>query len=363
MPNESGSAEGRVEWLDSLRALAALWVVAHHAASPAAFARLGPLGVQFGRFLAHGTLAVTAFIALSGFSLGLGAKRRDWSLRAGYGEFLRARAIRILPPYLLAIVLSLAVVLVGRLIEGSGLSPEQGRTLGVAFLKHLFLLQDLDGTNLVDLPGWSNGVFWTIGVEFKIYLLFPLMLAAVRRGGLLAGAASAGALALLFGALPYLRVERKPGFIVVFFLGVIACAYAGRLPRPAAAVLSLLAAAVGIACVQTDPLAHQLPRDLAFGAGFCALMASVESLPRLRGVLDRPLLAGIGAFAYSLYLVHAVVLQTLQHAIDWSRFGDSPAVALAFLLVGGAASLLVARGFFLVAERPFFRVRHRTASR
>ncbi len=249
MPDESAPPNGRVEWLDSLRALAALWVVAHHAASPTAFARSGPFGILFGRFLAHGTLAVTAFIALSGFSLGLGAIRRDWSLRAGYGEFLRGRSIRILPPYYFAIALTLAVTLAGRTFLGEGLNAGQARSLGVAALKHLFLLQDLDGTDLVGLPGWGNGIFWTVGVEFKIYLLYPLMLAAIRRGGLLAGAASAGALALLFGALPYLRVERKPGFIVVFFLGVAACAVAGKLPRPAAIVGSLLALAVGVACL------------------------------------------------------------------------------------------------------------------
>ena len=356
MPSEGAPAEQRVEWLDSLRALAALWVVAHHAASPGSFARSGFLGVQFGRLLAHGTLAVTAFIALSGFSLGLGAFRKGWRLRASYGEFLRARSIRILPPYYFAILLTLAVTLLARRLLGEGLDATQAQTLGIALLKHLFLVQDLDATNLVDLPGWGDGVFWTIGVEFKIYLLFPLMLMAIRRGGLLMGAGSAALFALAFAALPGLRLERKPGFIFVFFLGVAACAVAGRVSRRVALAGFAAALAIGLACLQTDPLAHQLPRDLAFGAGFCALMACVEGLPRLQNALENRRLAGIGAFAYSLYLVHGIVLTLLGHAVP---HGDGPLGALAFLVLTTIASLLAARGFFVVAERPFFRARHR----
>lgn len=352
------SAGGRVEWLDSLRALAALWVVAHHAAASAPRASHGFLATQLSRFLAHGTLAVTAFIALSGYSLGLGAMRRGWRLRAGYGEFVRSRFVRIVPPYGLAILLTLGVTLANLALLGQRLDAAQAHALALAFLKHLFLVQDLDGTDLIDLPGWRNGVFWTIGVEFKIYLLFPLMLVAIRRGGLLAGATAAGGMALLFGALPYLRVERKPGFIVVFFLGVLACALAGRVRRPVAIGLVALALLVGGACLQTDPLLHQLPRDLAFGAAFCGLMASVVALPRLRSALEHPRLAGIGTFAYSLYLVHAVVLQTLAKAFS-EPSGEAGIAPLLFVLVGIALSLVAARAFYLVAERPFYKVRHR----
>ncbi len=91
-------------------------------------------------------------------------------------------------------------------------------------------------------------------------------------------------------------------------------------------------------------------------------MASISSLPRLKEVLEHRWLADIGTFAYSLYLVHAIVLLTLAKVTGWSRLGGSPLAALGFLVVGGAASLFVARGFYLLGERPFYRRRHRPST-
>lgn len=361
-PSDSpANAPERLEWLDSLRALAALWVVAHHAYGSAPFSPTNSFAKQWVRFLLHGQLAVTAFIALSGFSLALPVLRRGWRLRKGYGEFVLSRAIRIVPPYLIAIVVTLFVTGLHLTLLGQRLDAEQIRSTGIAALKHLFLIQDLDGTNLIDLPGWSNGVFWTIAVEFKIYLLFPAIVFAIRRWGLGAGAATALAFALAFRVVPGLDAARKPGFIVVFSLGILACALAKRVPPILAKVGVLVAAVVGLACFQTSPEAHQLPRDLLFGLAFAAVLASVDAWPRLKAWLEHPWLASIGESAYSLYLVHVLVIQTITKSLPFWRGPATFGSSLGLILVSVGASLVAARAFYIPFERPFFRRRHRIA--
>lgn len=353
----------RLHWLDSLRALAALWVVAHHAYLAVPFPSSNLALAQLGRFLAHGTLAVTAFIALSGYSLVLPTLRRGGRLRAGYGEFVLSRFIRIVPPYLIAVALTLVGTLLHLTLLGERLSPAQWQGLGGAALKHLLLIQDLDGTDLIALPGWSNGVFWTIAVEFKIYLLFPAMLWAYRQRGVVAALAVAVAFAALFHAVPGLDTLRKPGFIVVFALGLAACALKGRLRAPATHAAIALAVVLAVACFQTDPQGHQLPRDLVFGVAFALVLRAVPAWPRLKALLETRWLASLGESAYSLYLVHVLVLQTILKTVAFGQPAPTLGASLVFMAIALPLAIAVARGFFVLFERPFFRRRHRAAER
>src|SRR3954468_20119735 len=102
------SADRRVSGLDGIRGLAALFVVLHHTylvSYPGFPHNTGPWWLGW---LLYGHLAVVVFIALSGFSLGIGPARRDWKL-GGRTRFAYRRAWRILPPYWAALVFSLIV--------------------------------------------------------------------------------------------------------------------------------------------------------------------------------------------------------------------------------------------------------------
>ncbi len=106
----SPTRPGRVAFLDGLRALAALAVLAHHAYStvyPIDYGRRpsGALGYLTGPLM-YGHFAVTAFIVLAGYSLTLSAAGNGGRLRGGLGGFVKRRGRRILPPYWLALLLS-----------------------------------------------------------------------------------------------------------------------------------------------------------------------------------------------------------------------------------------------------------------
>ena len=89
---------GRVVGLDGIRGLAALFVVLNHIferAWPGLSAYHAPF---WAAWMIYGRFAVIMFIALSGFSLGLGPARSGWRFKS-MGTYAHRRAWRILPPY------------------------------------------------------------------------------------------------------------------------------------------------------------------------------------------------------------------------------------------------------------------------
>ncbi len=102
----------RLDYLDGLRGLAALYVVMHHAYyGLTAEASLPPLAAHLTYWLYLGRSAVDVFIVLSGYCLMLPIIRSG-RLSGGSGGFLRRRARRILPPYYAALGVSLLVIAV-----------------------------------------------------------------------------------------------------------------------------------------------------------------------------------------------------------------------------------------------------------
>jgi peptidoglycan/LPS O-acetylase OafA/YrhL len=165
------SRSGRLEFLDGVWALAALYVVAHHlylAVYDGFPANTGP--AVFTPLL-YGHFGVAIFIVVSGFSLGLAPAQRGWRLgRGGYWTFMRRRAWRIIPPYWAALAVSVALVAVIGTRTGEAVSWK-----GVA--TNFFVVQDV-------VEGRSpNGAFWSIAVEWQLYWVFPLLLLVRRRRG------------------------------------------------------------------------------------------------------------------------------------------------------------------------------------
>ena len=160
---------GHRDYLDGLRALAALWVILSHIwIIPCGMAARESLVGRLTNWTLYSHFAVDIFIVLSGFCLILPVAR-DGKLKGGAIPFFLRRARRILPPFYAALVLSVGVALV---IEALGRQPVQ--VSGLALLANVFLVQDLfQPLNIF------NGPFWSIAVEWRIYFLFPLIVWAL----------------------------------------------------------------------------------------------------------------------------------------------------------------------------------------
>lgn len=344
----------RIDFLDGVRAVAALFVVAHHCwlqVYPGYPANTGP---AWSGWMLYGHVAVSVFIVVSGFSLSLGPARRGWSLSAGGAtEFLRRRAWRILPTYWAALALSCVVYgLVTRSVTGAAVSPK-------AIVVHALLLQ-----NLVDSPK-PNGAFWSIAVEWQIYFLFPALLLLRRRCGVVLQLLTVLAVVVVgyyfADLLPLGRkfLDLTPQYIVLFVLGSAAAQLlshaAARWAAAAAAVLGT--AFIGL-CLALGPVpvtGAYFWVDMLVGCATACLLAAMHAgrATLARRVLSVPLLLWTGQFSYSIYLVHAPVIWLLwDFAVStWSVSG--PALLLAYLATALPVVIASSWVFFLVCERPF----------
>src|SRR4051812_49429650 len=166
--------EGRLVFLDGIRALGSLYVVLHHCCQiyqdPSATPRYGYYA--FIPWLLRGR-SVAVFMVLSGFCLMLPvAKSSGGALRDGFWGYLRRRARRILPPYYVSVALTLALI---ALVPGMNRASGEfwGRALPVFtkgnLLSHALLLHSLS-------PTWNyriNPPLWTLGSEWALYFIFP----------------------------------------------------------------------------------------------------------------------------------------------------------------------------------------------
>lgn len=382
----AGSAPGgmRLDYVDGLRALAALYVVIHHCwleIWPFLHYRTpsGPLLYLTG-WLEYGHFAVSLFIVLSGLCLSLPLVRAGGYL-GGALHFYLKRARRILPPYYCALAFSLLLIwlFVGHQTgtHWDMSVPVEGRDV----LMCVLLLEDIVS------GGKVNHAFWSIAVEWRIYLLFPLMLTLSRAKGTLAAAVIVVLVPTIvafvlwltpigqatFGAYPWLLsgyVGFAPSFVALFGLGMLAAGIAfsesnratwmrARVPW---ATLALAFSVPFIAACWMWPgfpfwsnVQYGLA-DLNIGLiALCALVAGSRSRGpnALRSALAWRPLVFVGGYSYSLYLIHApliqVVWQYLIHPLnvgDFASFVLLVAVGLPFIL---AASYV----FYLVCERPF----------
>ena len=352
---------GRVEGLDGIRGLAALYVVVHHCWLLTFHGYPANTGPAWLGWLLYGRLAVVVFIVLSGFSLGVAPARKGWRLGT-VSEFARRRAWRILPPYWAALVFSLLVVWATASVVPSGRSV----------LVYGLLLQDVVGAPV------PNGAFWSIAAEAELYLILPLLLLLRRRAGAAAVLTAVTVPVVLAGFLvpPLSTVDARLGLAVglapLFTLGVLAAritSVGGRIRRlpwqwlAGLAALPVVLLMIGNGSVWT--VDHYYWIDLAAGPAIAMLLAAVAT--GRPAVLVRLLATGpvrsLGTFSYSLYLIHVPIVATVSHRIVGPHV---PQRLPAFWITAAIAvplSVATARGFASVFEIPFQRYRSWAALR
>lgn len=369
-------ARRHLDHLDGLRGLAALFVVFHHTwltLWPSLYANPASAVGRATRFLAFGHFAVVVFIVLSGFCLSLPVGRSG-VLEGGAWSFFRRRARRLLPPYYASFALSL--LLIWTLI-GQRTGTHWDISVPVdwrGYTGNGLLLGDVLG------GGQINHVWWSVALEWQIYLVFPLLVASwavfgAAAAGILGGLlAAAGWLfvTLLPAAGPFQLAGSMPWFLALFTFGMLGAAVV-QSGTPTArkmwewerwhALAAILAAGVvGICAVggRRTVFAHLPLMDLAVGAATtCAILASCHADSRLRRVLGWRPLVFVGGFSYSLYLVHAPLLQVLwQYDLRPLGLGQSQTFLL-LALVGVPVIVGASYLFFLAFERPFLSRAHR----
>lgn len=369
-PSETPAA--RLQFIDGMRGLAALYVVFHHAyleaTRPPEFASivqaLGPARILF----ESGKLAVDVFIVLSGYVLMLPIIRAQGRMRSP-GSYLLRRCRRILPPYYVALAVSLlTIVLIPEMNQRHGSLWD--KTLPAfdagTILSHLFLFFNLS-------PQWAykiNHAMWSIATEFQIYLLFPLLLLPLwRRFGLAAMTIVAFALTAPLGYLLPSVLPARPWYLGLFAMGMCAAVVGfsqdpQNQRRGASAGWSWLAlaavfAGAALAMAGTRMKSHAWLADVVVGLATMAVIVVCASSQtqsiihrRLLPVFQSRVAVLLGAFSYSLYLIHPPIIAYCQ--VRLLRLHLSPGAHLAcMLLIGAATSVLAGMAMYWLIERWF----------
>lgn len=366
---KSPSLAQHLDYLDGVRALAALMVVAHHIYQLSQYN--GPmqgLPALLTRPLGYGHFAVSVFIVISGFCLMLPIAGGDGSLRGGALLFFRKRARRILPSYYLAMVVALVMRF---LPSANGEAPAclagavklWNSTTTQDVVTHFLLIHNFFPSSFEKI----NQVFWSIAVEWQIYFIFPLLVLAWKRvGGALV---TISMVVVTYGVLFALHnsplVGITPHYWGLFTVGMAACSAAFskeeawvRWSRrvPWALLGTVIALATVVACYRAAvvPL-RTMDLPIALSAASYLIAASVSDGSLVRRFLSVRPLVSVGKFAYSLYLVHlpAIWITAELFATRFDR--DSNTLFYGLLAIGLPFSVLFSYGFYLIGERPFVR--------
>jgi peptidoglycan/LPS O-acetylase OafA/YrhL len=318
-------ATGYRPWLDGVRAIAVLMVVAQHI--------LGATRLDFGY------TGVGLFFGLSGYLItSLLLDERDASGRVSLRGFYLRRGARLVP----ALVLVLVVCDILFLLQGNVNGP-----LGSLFA----LTYTANYAQVIDpaaMPAY--GPTWSLAVEEHFYLLWPLVLLAVtRRWGLrtaLAATLAACVASLVWRAgltalsAPVGLLSMGTGERADALLYGCAAAIALRLGwRPRAWMLWLAVVAVGIApaVLNRETYSVLVPGGALIGAASAAIVAGLDHVAPTwfrRSLSVRPLVI-VGMLSYGLYLWHEPLMQAVQQATHaergWRAMAALLAIAVAWL--------------------------------
>jgi peptidoglycan/LPS O-acetylase OafA/YrhL len=332
--------KGRIDFIDGLRAVAVLSVVAFHAAGINAGV-LPSTAAPILAVLRQGCHGVDLFFVISGFCLSYPVLARVHGRDLtpfDFTAFISRRVIRIVPPYFVAIAALLALALFVRAVHlptPAGM-PQHGLTVADVIRQAFFFDADVH---------LLNSAFWTLAVEFRWYLLFPialwLWLRSPKAFGLAALAAAIASTATRAGSVDL-------AVLPTFMLGIVAADLHLRSFRwvPRIAIPALLLALVAAFLTSKSPAYLWSANSFWAIASFWFVVAA-GVIPALRSLMSLKFLTAIGVTSYGIYLVHepagSFIADTLgPHTAGWILF-------TVMAIAGIVAGML----FSLAAERPF----------
>lgn len=336
--------------LDGLRGLAVLLVLLSHMSlhninliAALDFSGIGKAGVYL-------FFALSAFL-LTWQAIEVGDQARH-SGRYWLGYGIR-RVLRIYPLYIVVLVISLALFQ-----AGFGLNPKITSLEHV--IRHLALM---DGEH----------IYWAIPVEFKYYLLLPLVCLLLtwsskvhsRAPVIITAAAVAGVTWLWPPAASANNDVSLGPYLSIFLLGSLGAVVAPLIP-----VRKIPAEIAGWLCLglalMTIPALWRFIADanapnnvfhrefIFYGLIWTACILAGLNANRFTTVLETPVLRFLGRISFSVYLWHYLIVQLIDRHLPMDA-------TLQFLLVM-AVTLGLSWTSYRLIERPFINWGHRTTN-
>ncbi|WP_234786309.1 MULTISPECIES: acyltransferase family protein [Mycolicibacter] len=371
MNQQVGGVRGFLPAVEGMRACAAIGVVITHVAFQTGHST-GITGRLWGRF----DMAVAVFFALSGFLLWRGHAAAARGLRPAprTGHYLRSRVVRIMPAYLVSVVVILALL------------PDAGGASLTVWLANLTMTQIYVPLTLT--PGLTQ--MWSLAVEVSFYIALPLLALGAKHLPVRARVPVIAAVSLLSLGWGYLPIHTPygvnplnwaPAYGCWFGAGMLLAEWAfspvGRVHRLARRRLPMAVLTLAAFLVAASPLAGPegltsatvgqfIVRTAMGGVLAWALLAPL--------VLDRPdtphrFLASapmvtLGRWSYGIFIWHLAALDMVFPVIGRFAFTGDMAVVLVLTMVFTVAIAAVS---YALVEQPCreklrgWETRHRAA--
>lgn len=314
----------------------------------------------------YGYVGVNLFLVLSGFCLywpfvsapPVRPVRREPTL----WQFAQKRCRRILPPYYAALLFFWALLLLD--VATHHHFHEDATSYRHVFLSlgwHLVMLHNLSPEYALSV----NGVFWSLALEFSLYLLFPLLVEGFRRMGPWLPVVAVLAVNLAWGeavrrnapfmteAQGFVLNNSLPGRCFEFAAGMAAARLIARSGVPVLLAAALWLGAAAAAVWATGHLgAVTAVSNMLWGLSFAALLTAAAT-PRgwLHRALSAPWLVTLGIFSYSVYLIHLPLTKLLAAL---ALHFHLPVVPFGLLIILPTC-LALGYLFFLKFEKPLLR--------
>jgi peptidoglycan/LPS O-acetylase OafA/YrhL len=369
-PPRPSRRPARIAGLNGVRALAALAVVVHHAASVSGSTAGSAAASRVASVLDGG---VAVFFVLSGFLIyrPFADGHLDGTGGPLTGPYVWRRLVRIVPAYWAALTILWIVGVV---------------SLGNDWWRYYAFAQSYSRSTAL------GGIVpaWTLNVEVAFYLFVPLWAAAVRwtarRSGLkaktaeLAGCAALALAAAVMRALVSaadpvwrgLSFQWLPTNVDLFAAGMAisivavggsARAHKGKAPWDAVGWTAAAVVFAGYAVMVGGPTFEMLAdpngayiglfwqrRQLVLAVVAVLIVAPLVLAPRPARRVDRGLVAWVGVVSYGLYLWHLPVMEAV--AAEWRRHSADPVPFAVVLVVGALVGLGAAAASWHLIERP-----------
>ncbi|TDH56820.1 acyltransferase [Mycobacterium eburneum] len=342
--------------VEGMRACAAIGVVITHVA----FQTGHSAGIS-GRLLGRFDLAVAVFFALSGFLLWRGHAAAARGLRRvpPTSHYLRSRLVRIMPAYLVAVVVILLLL------------PDAAGASATVWLANLTLTQIYVPLTLT--AGLTQ--MWSLAVEVSFYIALPVLALLARRLSVRARVPVIAAVMLLSFGWGFLPIHPPhganplnwaPAYASWFGAGMLLAEWTvspiGWVHRLARRRVLVALIALTAFLISASPLAGPSGMTQATVGQFIvrtamgALLAGALLAPL---VLDRPdtghrilgsaPMVTLGRWSYGLFIWHLAALDMVFPVIGRFAFSGDMPVTLALTLIFGIALAAVS---YALVESP-----------
>ena len=371
----TAAGQHRDRFLDGLRAVAAIAVMASHYGGNIVFALTGAAATPV--FHNLGTCGVQVFFALTGFLFTRKAVAARGQLVVR--PFLLARLRRIVPMYAAAVAFSVALVCV--VTRAEPVAWQQLARQTVALFSFGFVL---DGAPQIKNVPYVDvlGTIWSLPFEWLFYLFVPVLAVLVASPRMLAAAGVV--LAVYFGLL---MTDGRGDVFCPFFLPGVLVGLLAELPS-LASLSSLLQGGEGRVrwvvtqhgAVDRPTSPNPLPPRRAGGEGrktiavvvlaLAAVLPGVQNFTPLRlllmtllfgamvlarpALLERRAVVFLGDISYSIYLMHFPLLYAALAVLrGLDPAGAAPLWRAAALFAASGAVVAVSAVTWRWIEYPF----------